>query len=79
METQTLINLAGTALIFAIGWWCKEIWDSVKSLKEDIKEIEVDLPTNYVRRVDIDARLDKIDSVLERIFDKLDDKVDKQP
>ena len=49
----------------------------MKSLKDDIKEIEVDLPTNYVRRVDIDARLDKIDSVLERIFDKLDDKVDK--
>jgi hypothetical protein len=61
----------------AVGWWCREIWDSVKALRADIRKIEVDLPTNYVRRVDIDARLDKIDSVLERIFDKLDDKVDK--
>ena len=41
-------------------------------------KIEVDLPTNYVRKVDIDARLDKIDNVLERIFDKLDEKADKQ-
>ena len=77
MDWQTVINFAGAALLAAVGWWCREIWDSVKTLSKDVKRIEVDLPTNYVRRVDIDARLDKIDSVLERIFDKLDDKVDK--
>ena len=77
MEAQAIFNLIGGAALCAIGWWCREIWDSVKALKEDIKRIEVDLPTNYVRKVDIDARLDKIDNVLERIFDKLDDKVDK--
>ena len=77
MDWQGVINFAGAALLAAIGWWCREIWDSVKALSKDVKRIEVDLPTNYVRRVDIDARLDKIDSVLERIFDKLDDKVDK--
>ena len=77
MDWQNVINFAGGALLAAVGWWCREIWDSVKALRADIRKIEVDLPTNYVRRVDIDARLDKIDSVLERIFDKLDDKVDK--
>ena len=77
MDWQNVINFSGAALLAAIGWWCREIWDSVKSLRADIRKIEVDLPTNYVRRIDIDARLDKIDSVLERIFDKLDDKVDK--
>jgi len=78
MEFQSIVNLAGGAILVAVGWWCKEIWDSVKALAKDVKAIEVDLPTNYVRKVDIDARLDKIDNVLERIFDKLDDKVDKQ-
>ena len=77
MDTQTLFNFLGGAALLAIGWWCKEIWDSVKALKDDLKKIEVDLPTNYVRKVDIDDRLDKIDSVLERIFDKLDAKADK--
>ena len=77
MDWQLIINFAGGALLAAIGWWCREIWDSVKALKADIQKIEVDLPTNYVRRVDIDARLDKIDNVLERIFDKLDEKADK--
>ena len=77
MDWQNVINFSGAALLAAIGWWRREIWDSVKSLRADIRKIEVDLPTNYFRRIDIDARLDKIDSVLERIFDKLDDKVDK--
>lgn len=77
MDWQLFINLAGGAILTAIGWWCREIWDSVKALKEDIKRIEVDLPTNYVKKDDINSRFDKIDGVLERIFDRLDNKVDK--
>ena len=77
MDFQSIFNLIGGAILVAVGWWCKEIWDSVKALAKDVKAIEVDLPTNYVRKVDIDARLDKIDNVLERIFDKLDEKADK--
>lgn len=77
MDFQAIFNLVGGAILVAIGWWCKEIWDSVKSLKEDIKKIEVSLPTSYVRKEDINVRLDKIDNVLERIFDKLDEKADK--
>lgn len=78
MEFQNIFNLVGGAILVAIGWWCKEIWDSVKSLKNDIKDIEVALPTSYVRKEDINGRFDKIDTVLERIFDKLDEKADKQ-
>jgi hypothetical protein len=77
MEYQGIVNLVVGGALLAVGWWCKEIWNSVKSLAKDVKSIEVDLPTNYVSKADIDARLDKIDMVLERIFDKLDAKVDK--
>ena len=77
MSFQDMFNLVGGAILVAIGWWCKEIWDSVKTLKDDLKSIEVDLPKNYVSKSEINSRLDKIDNVLERIFDKLDEKVDK--
>lgn len=77
MEWQYVINfIAGTA-IAVFGWFCRQIWDSVQALKEDIKRIEVDLPTHYVRRVEIDARFDKIETILNKIFDRLEDKVDK--
>ena len=72
-----VINLAGGALLTAVGWWCREIWESIKKLKDDLQKLEVDLPSKYVPKTEINVRLDKIDSILERIFDKLDNKVDK--
>ena len=77
MDGQSIFNLVSGALLVGVGWWCREIWDSVKSLKNDVKDIEVNLPTHYVRKSEIESRLDKIDQVLERIFDKLENKADK--
>lgn len=77
MDFQNIINLAGGAILCAIGWWCREIWDSVKTLKASLQDVEVDLAKNYVSKSEINARLDKIDGVLERIFDKLDEKADR--
>ena len=77
MEFQPLFNFVGGAILVAVGWWCKEIWNSVKSLKENIQAIEVDLPKNYVTKKDIESRFDRIDATLERLFDRLDAKVDK--
>jgi hypothetical protein len=77
MEYQAMFNFVAGILLVAIGWWCKEIWDSVKALKADIKAIEIDLPKNYVSKTDIESRFDKIDATLERLFDRLDSKADK--
>ena len=77
MDFQSIINLVGGAILCAVGWWCREIWDSVKTLKNSLQGLEVDLAKNYATRQDINSRLDKIDQVLERIFDRLDGKADK--
>jgi hypothetical protein len=77
MEYQAMFNFVGGILLVAIGWWCKEIWDSVKTLKTDIKALEIDLPKNYVSKKDIENRFDKIDATLERLFDRLENKADK--
>jgi len=77
MEYQAMFNFVGGILLVAIGWWCKEIWDSVKNLKTDIKALEIDLPKNYVSKKDIENRFDKIDATLERLFDRLENKADE--
>ena len=77
MDWQLLFNLVGTAIMATIGWFARQLWDSVKDLKEDIKNIQVDLPTNYMRKVDIDAQFNKLEASLQRILDKLDQKADK--
>jgi hypothetical protein len=77
MDWQIIINLVGGAIVAVIGWFARELWSAVQSLKNDIQRIEVDLPTNYVRKIDLEAKFDKLEATLQRILDKLDSKADK--
>ena len=77
MSDQALINLAICAVVAVIGWFARQLWDAVQSLKDDMRKLEVDLPTNYVRKDELEYRLDKIDDILNRIFERLDNKADK--
>ena len=77
MDTQNLFNLAcGTALA-CLGWFARQLWEATQNLKEDLKKIEVDLPTNYVRKVDIEARFDRLEAILDKLFERIDRKADK--
>jgi hypothetical protein len=77
LDWQTIINVGAAGLLSAFGWFARQLWEMVQKLKEDIQRLEIDLPTNYVRKADLDARFDKVDASLQRILDKLDQKVDK--
>jgi chaperonin cofactor prefoldin len=77
METQNLINIVGGTVLSVLGWFARQLWDAVQDLKRDVKSIEVDLPTFYVRKEDLESRLDRLEAVLNRIFEKLDNKADK--
>ena len=43
-----------------------------------MKDLEINLPTNYVRKDDMEARFDKLEAMLNKLFDRLDSKADKQ-
>ena len=77
MQDQTIINVVIGAVLSVLGWFARQLWDAVQTLKQDMKELEVDLPTYYLRKDEFESKLDKIEAMLERIFDKLDHKADK--
>lgn len=52
---QTLINWLFGGFGAAVGWVLKVIWDAIKELKADMKQIERDLPEVYVRKDDFRA------------------------
>lgn len=60
-----------------LGWLGRTLWDAVENLKKDVKDIEVNLPSHYVSKNEIEIRFDKIETMLNRIFEKLDKKADK--
>ena len=74
---QSTINMALSATLAIAGWFARQLWEAVKSLKEDLHRIEIDLPVNYVRKDDMDKRMDHIEDMFKRIYDKLDGKQDK--
>lgn len=77
MDFQDIVNVIIGSVLSVLGWFARQLWDAVQELKHDMKDLEVNLPTHYVRKEDLDARFDKFESMLNRIYDKLENKVDK--
>jgi predicted dehydrogenase len=77
MDTQNILNMISVAAIGAGGWFAREIWGAVKELRKDLHSIETDLPKSYVSKFDMDKRMDHIEDMFKRIYDKLDGKADK--
>jgi len=77
MDLQSLLNIIGGAAIATGGWFAREIWGAVKELRRDLHELEVDMPKSYVSKFDMDKRMDHIEDMFKRIYDKLDGKADK--
>jgi len=77
MELQNLINILAGILLTGIGWAARELWSAVKSLREDVKRIEVALPTSYVQKNEFSDGLKEIKEICRQIFEKLDHKQDK--
>jgi len=74
---QSTINMALSTTLAIAGWFARQLWEAVQALKANIHQIEVDLPINYVRKDDMDKRMDHIEDMFKRIYDKLDGKADK--
>jgi len=84
MDFQFMINLGGATAIGVGGWFARQLWDSVKELKNDIAGIRLHMSESYVKksevdsfRADMDKRFDRIEMLLDKLYDKLDSKVDK--
>ena len=88
MEWQTVINFGLSCVVAALGWFAREIWDAIKDLRKDIKDIEQALPENYVRRDDFrdsmqDVREDmregfrEVKELIGAVFKRLDNKQDR--
>jgi hypothetical protein len=74
---QNLYNIAVGIAGAAIGWIVKVIWDAVRALEQDIRDMERDLHVNYVSKDDYRQDILDLKDMVKQIFDKLDRKADK--
>ena len=72
MDQQT-INLILSACMAVAGWFARELWTAVQDLKTDLSK----LPLVYVARQDYKDDMREVKEMLGKIFDRLENKVDK--
>lgn len=77
LDYQILFNAAASLVFLGAGWFLRQLWDAVEKLKQDIHEIEKDLPIAYIRRDEFSENIREIKEMLNKISDKLDGKADK--
>lgn len=77
MEMQQIIDLGLGAVMAVIGWFARELWSAVKELKSDLSKLREDLPKDYVARDDYRQDIRELKEIMNKIFDRLDNKQDK--
>jgi hypothetical protein len=64
---QTVINWLFAGFGAALGWVMKVVWDAIKDLKADVKQIERDLPEIYVRKDDFKTAMTDVKEVVKEV------------
>jgi len=77
MDKQDLLNIAFGVASSVLGWFAREMWSAVKELKADLAKLREELPRSYVMKEDYRRDIYEIKEMLNKIFDRLDNKVDK--
>jgi ABC-type uncharacterized transport system substrate-binding protein len=84
MDWQIIINIGAGSLLTIGGWFARQLWDSVKELKKEVADMRLHVSESYVKksdvenfRSDMDKRFDRIEVLLDKLYEKLDQKVDK--
>jgi hypothetical protein len=77
MEKQDILNLSFGLASTVLGWFLREMWSATKELKNDLAKLSNDLPKEYVSKTDFRDDLHDIKNMIQKIFDKLDSKADR--
>ena len=77
MELQSVFNVVLGLSATGLGWFARELWSAVSGLKSDIAKLREDIPKQYVAKDDYREDIRELKGMLEKIFDRLENKADK--
>lgn len=70
---KPLLEMGLWVIVATIGWFLRELWGAVKELRSDLHKLEVNLPTNYIRRDEFAEGVRQIREDLQIVFQRLED------
>lgn len=74
MDYQVLFNIAVSTVAFFGGWILNRIYSAIDRLDNDVRN----LPKDYVSKDDYRIDIQDMNKKLDKIFDLLQNKVDKE-
>lgn len=77
MDWQSAFNIAAAMLGAIGGWLMKSLWTAVDRLRRDLSDIERSMHTDYLRKDDFNHVVTRIETKLDRIVERLEDKADR--
>jgi len=77
MEAQTIINILIAVVCGGMGWWLNTMYRAHETLRREVSDLAVSLPTSYVMKSDMHDIRDAIFERFDRLEVKLDRKVDR--
>ena len=77
LDFQTLANIIAFIAFSVIGYMYTQLVENHKALEKEVIDLRVNLPQNYVSRGDMMSHLNRIETMLNKIFDRLEQKADK--
>lgn len=77
MSEPQIINTLLFLCVAILGWFARELWGAVKSLRLDLSKLKDHIAENYTRKDDFKDFRTELLGFLQRIENKLDSKQDK--
>lgn len=77
MTPQDMLDWFTTGFTFLLGGLIKTLWGDSRELKDKIAELKLSVSENYVKKEELARLTDAIFEKLDRIENKLDQKMDK--
>ena len=66
---QTFLNFLYAGIMGILGWLGKTVWDAVQDLKNDMTQLEINLPKDYVTKADYKEDIADIKSMLKELYE----------
>ena len=70
---QTLVNWLFAAFGAAASWILKAVWDAVRDLRKDLRDIEISLQEVYTRKDDFRQALGEVKSEMREMRQDIND------
>lgn len=76
-ELQTILNYGLSTTCAVIGWFARELWTAVQTLKDDLYKLREELAKDYMPKDEFLGFKAELFTMLRRIEDKIEKKEDK--